>query len=329
MSVRFAAGAHQSARRTPFFMDTAYDAVVELWGTSCRVAVGARSSVQWYAHTEQSTPVAAGRALFAPNPLRDAHASVLSDVQAQLAATLRTAAVRVHTLRVLVYPPAALVVQAPLRKEASSAACRRALTQQAALLTGARHAQSLQLACTRIQAPLPASEGHQWHRGLVVPQATRARAEDWAAAISATETTIAYGAACASDAATANRTTWHMGLGCHPKHTVYTLWHGAECAYLYYSPLATTPADRAYFAALLLNRLRLSDAGVAAVWTYGPAAQHAARMPPIAGVQPQLAQPPRAHAMQQLHASSAPDGATAVHPLRWMALHSAMHRVAS
>lgn len=322
-----ALGSHESAGRTPSRMNTAYDAVVELWGATCRIAVGTRAPVQWYAHTEQqSLPADPGRVLFASDPLSDAHASVLTDVEAQLSATLRTADVDVHTLWVLVYPPAALTVQAPLRAEASDADHRRALVQQAALLTGPRHAQSIRLACTRIQAPLPAPEPLRWYRGLVVPYTTRTRVEDWSEAVSASEVVVTHGAICARDAATLNRTAWHLGLGCHPEHTIYALWHGAQCAYVYYTPLATTPEDRAYFAALLLNRLRLSDAGLEAVWTYGTVAEHASRMPPIAGIQPRLAQPPQAQAMRSLGSNRASEEVSEMHPLRWMALHSTLHQ---
>ncbi|PEN08306.1 hypothetical protein CRI93_04100 [Longimonas halophila] len=302
-------------------MNTAYDAVVELWGTTCRVAVGSRAPVQWYAHTEQTLNAHASRALFAPAPLPDAQAAALTDVQAQLTATFRTATVAVDTLHVLVHPPAALTVQAPLQSTASASACRRALMQQAALLTGARRAQALQLSMTTIDAPLPAPASMQWYRGLVLPHAAHARASEWAEAINADHIAIANSAARTCDASASRQHGWHLGVGCHSSHTEYALWHSDSCAYLYYTPLASTPTDRAYFAALLLNRLRLSESGIAAVWTYGPAAQHAAMMPPIAGVQPRLAQLPHSKTMHRLHAS---DASGSLHPLRWAAVHSVL-----
>ena len=306
-------------------MNTAYDAVVELWGATCRVAVGSRAPVQWYAHTEQTLSPPASRALFAVAPLSDAQAAALTDVQAQLTATFRTAGAAVDTLHVLVHPPAALTVQAPLQSTASASACRRALMQQAALLTGARRAQALRLAMTAVDAPLPAPASMQWHRGLVLPSAVYGRVDDWGAAVNADRVAIASSAAHTCDARAPRQDSWHLGLGCHAAHTEYALWHGDTCAYLYYTPLATTPTDRAYFAALLLNRLGLSDAGIAAIWAYGATAQHAATMPPIAGIQPRLAHPPHPKAMRRLHASDA----SSLHPLRWAGIHSILAHTAS
>lgn len=280
--------------------------------------------MQWYAHTEQTLRTHAGQALFVGAPLSDAQAATLSDVQAQLTATVRTAGAAVDTLRVLVHPPAALTVQAPLQSAASASACRRALMQQAALLTGARRAQALQLEMTAVDAPLPAPASMQWHRGLILPSAVHARVDDWAAAVNANRVAIASSATRTCDAHAPRQNGWHLGLGCHASHTEYALWHGDTCAYLYYTPLASTPTDRAYFAALLLNRLGLSEAGIAAVWTYGATAQHATTMPPIAGIQPRLAQLPHPRAMRSLHA---PDAST--HLLRWAGIHSTLARTAS
>lgn len=301
-------------------MNTAYDAVVDLWGPTCRVAVGSRAPVQWYAHTEQTLAAAPGPALFAASALSEAQAEALTAVHAQLKATLRTADVGVRTLYVVVHPPAALTVQAPLRADAARTACRRALTQQAALLSGARHAQALRLAMTRVRAPLPAPETLRWHRGLVLPDTARARVRDWADAVAATEMNFVSSTARVCDTAAPKQHDWHLGIGCYPDHTEYAVWHGAACAYLYYTPLATTPNDRAYFAALLLNRLQLTQAGLAAAWTYGPVAQHAASMPPIAGVQPRIAQLPHAEAMHRLRTPNP----SAHHVLRWAAVHSTL-----
>jgi len=312
-------------------MNTAYDAVVELSGSTCRIAVGARTPLQWYAHAEHRLVDDGGAALLrlgAPPP----NAAVLDAVLDHLTTVVRTADVPIATLHVLVHSPDCLVVQAPLQAEADPSACRRALMQQAALLTGARTTSALRLRMTQVAPPLPAPQKHQWSRGAVVPQLARDWTDQWAASIDADEAAIRLSAAHTCDAAAPRLTKWHLGVGCYGPHTEYALWHGTDCAYLYYTPLAQTPADRAYFAALLLNRLQLRSAGMAAAWTYGPDAQDASRMPPIAGVQPRRAQLVQSEAMARLHrapGTGGPSDTKTGDPLRWAPLHSVLVNAAS
>lgn len=307
-------------------MNTAYDAVVELSGSTCRVAVGSRTPLQWYAHTEQHVAADAGAALLRLGDEPPGQA-VLDAVLHHLAATVRTADVPIATLRVLVHSPAGLAVQAPLSATASASDCRRALMQQAALLTGARQAGALRLLMTEISAPLPRGASQQWYRGAIVPQGARQWVDQWAEAIDANRSTVAYSAAHTCDAAAPRISGWHLGIGSYGAQTEYTLWYGTTCAYLYYTPLAQTAADRAYFAALLLNRLRLADAGLDAAWAYGPDASTVPNMPPIAGVQPRLMKPPRSEAMARLHNNRSEPSTSDVHsghPLRWAPLHSTL-----
>ena len=279
--------------------------------------------LQWYAHAEHDLAADAGAALLRPES-GDSDPAVLDTVSDHILATVRDADVPVDTLRVLVHSPSCLAVQAPLTADASTSSCRQALMQQAALLTGARHASALRLFMDEVAAPLPAPDSHQWYRGVVVPQVARDWADRWARAIGAGTATVRAGATHVCDAAAPRLKGWHLGIGSYGPHTEYALWHSTNCAYLYYTPLAQTPTDRAYFAALLLNRLKLTHTGIRAAWVYGPDAQDAPSMPPIAGVQPRLAQFPEAGKMTRLHQHTS----TSAHPLRWGPVHGMLWHAA-
>lgn len=275
--------------------------------------------LQWYAHAEHDLTVDAGAALLRPES-GDSDSAVLHTISDHLSATSDTANVPIDTLRVLVHSPSCLTVQAPLTANASASSCRHALMQQAALLTGGRRTSALRLFMDKVVAPLPAPDSYQWYRGVVVPQRARDWADQWAHAIGAATATVRASAIHVCDAAAPRLKGWHLGIGSYGPHTEYTLWHGTNCAYLYYTPLAQTPTDRAYFAALLLNRLKLTHVGIRAAWVYGPDAHDAPSMPPIAGVQPRLAQFPEAEKMARLNQRAN----TPAHPLRWGPVHSVL-----
>lgn len=302
-------------------MDTAYDAAIELAGSVCRVAV--RGPAGEHYQSEHALPSNGGAALIgADAPEESPQAQTLTAIWTALQAAENAVAGTLQSLCVLLHAPEGFVVQAPLVRTASEVEVHRALVQQAALLTGARQKDALRLVHTRVAAPLPGPENHQWHRALVVSEAARQRIQQWADALDIRSTTIVHSASHTCEVAPTPE-DWHMGIGCYRTHTEIALWHTSNCAYVYYTPLARTAADRIYFATLLLNRLQVAQTDLVRMWTYGSGAEAAPDMPSLAGIQPRQARLVDAADLpaSASFAESEPHG----HRLRWAPLLSVLH----
>ncbi|MES3631131.1 MAG: hypothetical protein PPP56_13290 [Longimonas sp.] len=305
-------------------MDTAYDAAIELAGSVCRVAVHGPAGEHY--QSEHALPSNGGAALIgADAPDGSPQGQTLTAIWTALQAAENAVAGTLQSLCVLLHAPEGFVVQAPLAQTASETEVRRALVQQAALLTGARKKDALRLVHTRVAAPLPGPKNHQWHRALVVSEAARQRIQQWADALDIRSATIAHSASrtCEVDPTPGG---WHLGIGCYGTHTEIALWHALNCAYVYYTPLARTAADRIYFATLLLNRLQVAQTDLVRMWTYGTGAESASDMPALAGLQPQ---PARLVDAADLPASAALAESDAYgHRLRWAPPLSVLHSAA-
>ena len=287
-------------------MPTGYDAVIDVSDTTCRIAVGAYPPVTWHTHRDITLDRPGMQALFETPPRSAPHQQTLNVIQRHLKeAVARVGAKpRVDHLHVALPPAYGLTVQAPLPATMNPSQTRHALRQEAALLTGTETETDTHITVHSVPTPLPGRTSHQWYRAVRLPSHVQARLQQWADVLEA-DLTVHVRPAVVLDAHASTETGWHLGIGCYGDNTEYALWHATNCAYVYYTPHAPTPPDRAYFATSLLNRLHVSANDLHAVWTYGESVQAALAIPPIGTASPRrIVLPP--HSSTNTHTQPAP-----------------------
>jgi hypothetical protein len=199
-------------------------------------------------------------------------------------------------LHLVVHPPDAFAFVAPTPADAAPEARRRALVQQASLLTGIRTPGGMHLTTEPLHAPPrrdathpdaatdDAAEGDAeattaYTQVLVVPRAVDDRlgrmvqalpfpAHRWALTThGAGRLALVLERDYAS--ATLALRPYSLAVGFYPTHTEYGLCHDGQWRYTHHAD-AHAPGDRVYFALALLKRLGAPVHLVGRLFAYGP-----------------------------------------------------------
>jgi hypothetical protein len=183
-------------------------------------------------------------------------------------------------LVVCVHPPDSYSFFTPISAELPVKKRREQLYQQAALLTGTRDPEGLDLTSKTVRTEQD-SEGDavMWVHVLAVPAAVDERIAALADALPVRDYQWVSSPEAAARVAGQTELTgitqeqalrpFTLSIGEYDSHTEYTLSRDRQWFHSHHTREADTPADRLYFAIGLLNRLDVPIRGVGRIFVYG------------------------------------------------------------
>lgn len=207
-------------------------------------------------------------------------------------------------LRICVHPPDSFTFFTPIAAELPVRSRQEQIHQQAALLTGTRDPEGLDLASQTVRTAQD-SEGEavMWVHVLATPGAVHERLGHLASSLPVTgfdwvvSTQAAARVAAQTDLTGITQAQalrpFTMSVGRYDGHTEYTLSRDRQWYHSHYTHEADTPTDRLYFAIGLLNRLGVSPGAVGRLFVYGLDVDSNAYAPfqTIFGVEPETLDP--------------------------------------
>lgn len=195
----------------------------------------------------------------------------------------------VQELHVVVPPDRCHTFFVPMPSGLEAPARRKRLEQETDVLLGRRSEEErLHLTADRVRTEAPARGGADvdWVHVVAVPKHLRTRFEavvedlpfsagPWRVTMQGAARAAACKSADSADSETPAEAPYILAVGRYPARTEFALCRGRQWHYSHHTP-ARTPADSAYFARALLDRLDVDPAAVGRVLVYGPHADVAA-----------------------------------------------------
>lgn len=183
-------------------------------------------------------------------------------------------------LRVAIHPPDGYSFFTPISSDVPVRDRKRQLLQQAALVTGVRSTQELQMTSDTVRTTQD-SEGEPfiWVHVLAVPDAVDqrmaelirplpVRAHEWVVSSEAAARVASRMERTGGSATEALR-PYTLAVGQYPTHTEYALSRNREWYHAHYAEEADSPENRAYFAVGFMNRVDVPLNAVGRVYVYG------------------------------------------------------------
>lgn len=183
-------------------------------------------------------------------------------------------------LRVGVHPPDAYSFFTPISSNVPVRDRKRQLFQQAALITGVRSADELDMNSQTVRTTQDSDgEPFMWVHVLAVPTAVDERMSeivgtlpmaryDWIVSSEAAGRVTSRLERTGGSAQEALR-PYTLAVGQYPSHTEYSLSRNREWYHAHYAEEAQSPENRAYFAVGIMNRVDVPLDAVGRLYVYG------------------------------------------------------------
>ncbi len=180
------------------------------------------------------------------------------------------------TLNITIHPPRCFSFFSPMPMTSDADDRELRLQQEAALLSGTESPIEVTADAVRVQV-LKSGESVEWIHVLAVDEAVQSRMEGLARSLPQPQRRLMIGMHAAAStigrlqrwpSGESRRGPFILSIGWYADHIEYTLCHDQQWYFSKYTD-AVPPADIAYFAAAMINQLRLEPRQVRRLYVYG------------------------------------------------------------